>query len=192
MSDGPSVPADFPLLTDEQIASVARRGPRHETSVGEVLYQAGDRGYDFIVIEVGRGRRRTPGHAGRAGDHSSRPGVVASFLGELNLLTGQRRSPPPGSRRPGVVHRIAPAQFRQLMAEDGELSDLILRVLLARRESLRRGEGARALEILGSQWSSATHALRTWAARQELPHTWLDIDDPGRPGARPRGRHRRR
>ena len=30
----------------------------------------------------------------------------------------------------------------------------------------------------GSQLSPATHALRTWASRQELPHTWLDVDDP--------------
>ena len=64
------------------------------------------------------------------------------------------------------------------MAEDGDLSDLILRVLLDRRASLRRGPGARVLEILGSQMSPATHELRTWASRQELPHTWLDIDDP--------------
>jgi thioredoxin reductase (NADPH) len=76
------------------------------------------------------------------------------------------------------VHRIAPAQFRELMADDAEVSDFVLRVLLARRQALRGGEGARTLEILGSQLSPATQALRTWASRQELPHTWLDVDDP--------------
>jgi thioredoxin reductase (NADPH) len=50
--------------------------------------------------------------------------------------------------------------------------------LLDRRESLRLGEGAKTLEILGSEFSAATHALRTWASRQQLPHTWLDFDDP--------------
>jgi hypothetical protein len=36
------------------LASVARRGTRHHTTAGEVLYSSGDRGYDFIVIEAGR------------------------------------------------------------------------------------------------------------------------------------------
>jgi thioredoxin reductase (NADPH) len=64
------------------------------------------------------------------------------------------------------------------MAQDSDVADLVLRALLARRETLRQGEGARILEILGSQLSPATHALRLWASRQELPHTWLDVDDP--------------
>ncbi|MCW2572556.1 MAG: FAD-binding protein [Frankiales bacterium] len=177
MSITPSDPADFPMLTGEQIAAMARRGRRHETGVGELLYQAGDRGYDFIVIESGEVDVLRP-----AMPDAPETLIVAwgpgRFLGELNLLTGQTAVATARVRTPGVVHRIGSAQFRELMAEDGDLSDLILRVLLARREMLRRGEGARVLEILGSQMSSATHALRTWASRQELPHTWLDFDDP--------------
>jgi thioredoxin reductase (NADPH) len=173
----PSDPADFPLLTDEQIATVARRGTRHETGVGDLLYQAGDRGYDFIVIESGEVDVLRP-----AMPDAPETLIVTwgpgRFLGELNLITGQTAVATARVRTPGIVHRVASAQFRALMAEDGELSDLILRMLLARRETLRRGEGARVLEILGSQLSSATHALRTWASRQELPHTWLDFDDP--------------
>jgi thioredoxin reductase (NADPH) len=177
VSVGPSVLADFPLLTDEQIASFARRGARHETTVGEVLYRAGDRGYDFIVIESGEVDVVRPAMP------DAPESLIATwgggqFLGELNLLTGQVAVATTRVKTAGIVHRVAPAQFRQLMAEDGELSGLILRILLARREMLRRGEGARVLEVLGSRWSSAAHALRTWASRQELPHTWLDIDDP--------------
>ena len=53
MSTGPGTAVEFPLLTDEQLAAVARRGTCHVTTAGEVLYRAGDRGYDFIVIEGG-------------------------------------------------------------------------------------------------------------------------------------------
>ncbi len=35
----------------------------------------------------------------------------------------------------GRVHRVPPARFRQLMAEDPELSDLILRAFMAQRSS---------------------------------------------------------
>jgi thioredoxin reductase (NADPH) len=100
------------------------------------------------------------------------------FLGELNLVTGQTAVVTARVRTSGVVIRIAPDQFRALMAEDAELSDLILRSLLARREEMRHGVGALALEILGSGLSAATHELRTWAARQQLPYTWIDFDEP--------------
>ena len=177
MSVGPGMTADLPLLTGAQIAAVARRGTRHETNAGEMLYQAGDRGYDFIVIESGEVDVVRPAMPD-APEALIATWGAGRFLGELNLITGQTAVATSRVSTPGVVHRVAPAQFRELMAEDGELSDLILRALLARRESLRRGEGARVLEILGSQMSPATHALRTWASRQELPHTWLDVDDP--------------
>src|SRR4051812_49616639 len=87
------------------------------------------------------------------------------FLGELNLITGQTAVATSRVSTPGVVHRVAPTQFRELMAEDGELSDLILRALLARRESLRRGEGARVLGIPARQMAPPTHAPPTLANR---------------------------
>jgi hypothetical protein len=52
MNVGPGITAEFPVLTDEQVASVARPGTRHHTTAGEVLDAAGERGYDFIVIEA--------------------------------------------------------------------------------------------------------------------------------------------
>ena len=177
MSTTPGDAAVSAPLTERQLATIARRGSRHETSVGDVLYQAGDRGYDFIVIESGEVDVVRPEMPGAPETLIATWGP-GHFLGELNLITGQTAVATTRVTAAGVVHRIAPADFRELMAAEADLSDLILRVLLARRESLRRGEGARVLEILGSEMSPATHALRTWASRQELPHTWLDIDDP--------------
>jgi hypothetical protein len=52
MNVGPGITAEFPVLTNEQVASVTRRGTRHHTTAGEVLYAASERGYDFIVIEA--------------------------------------------------------------------------------------------------------------------------------------------
>lgn len=63
------------------------------------------------------------------------------------------------------------------MADDAQISDLVLRAVLVRREELRRGEGARGLEILGSGLSAGTHELRTWSSRQQVPYTWLEFDE---------------
>ena len=62
------------------------------------------------------------------------------------------------------------------MAQDAELSDLLLRAFLARRQRISAGAGARVLQIIGSEFDSAALALRTYAARRSLAHVWLDVD----------------
>ena len=107
MSTGSGTIGEFPLLTAEQLTAVARRGTSHLTTAGEVLYRAGDRGYDFIVIgggEVDLVRPAMPDAAEfRIGTWG--PG---RFLGELNLLTGQTAIATARVRTPGVVYRLAP------------------------------------------------------------------------------------
>src|SRR5512143_718813 len=118
---GPGITAQFPLLTDEQVASLARRGTRHVTTAGEVLYAAGDRGYGFIVIEAGDVDVVRPAMPDAPETLIATWGP-GRFLGELNLLTGQTAIAMARVRSAGVVHRIAPAQFRELMAEDADVS----------------------------------------------------------------------
>jgi thioredoxin reductase (NADPH) len=74
------------------------------------------------------------------------------------------------------VHRIAPARFRQLMAEDPDLSDILLEAFRARREVLTHSGASRGVELVGSAMDSASLALRTYAARRRLPHLWIDSD----------------
>jgi thioredoxin reductase (NADPH) len=62
------------------------------------------------------------------------------------------------------------------MATEPDLSDILLRTFLARRDLLRDGPAARAIAILGSELSGDSLALRTFAARQRLAHLWLDAD----------------
>jgi thioredoxin reductase (NADPH) len=164
-----------PALTTAQLAVIAARATRQSVQPGDVVYRSGDHGYDFVAIESGELEVLRPAMPGQPETRIARWGP-GQFLGELSLLTGQTAVATAVAASAGVVLRVAPHEFRVLMAEDAELSDLILRVLLARRESLREGEGAKTLEILGSELSPATHALRTWASRQQLPHTWVDFD----------------
>jgi thioredoxin reductase (NADPH) len=167
----------FPTLTPEQLTSLRQRATPEDVTAGTDLFKAGDREYDFIVIETGAVdiiRGETP---------DSPEQVVAThpagrFLGELNMLTGQSAYLTARVRESGRVHRITPDGFRRLMAEDAQLSDLILHAFLARRQVLQTGEGRRSVEILGTPLSSASHTLRNWAARQHLPHEWIDFDTP--------------
>jgi thioredoxin reductase (NADPH) len=68
--------------------------------------------------------------------------------------------------------------FLETLSKDGDLSNVIMRELLRRRDALRTREGAASIEILGVEQSAASHALRSWAERQRIVFTWLDIDKP--------------
>jgi len=163
----------FPTLTTEQLVRLRSYGTPQDVAVGDTVFQAGDKSIDLVVIDEGTvDIVRPPTH--------ERPEeIVAShgagrFLGELTLLTGQVAYLTARVVEAGHIHRISPQRFRQLMDEDPELSDLLLRAFLARRMFLRAGAAAQAIEIVGSSLSAGTLALRTYAARQLLPHVWLD------------------
>jgi thioredoxin reductase (NADPH) len=64
------------------------------------------------------------------------------------------------------------------MANDVDLSDIIFKALIARRELLQRSTAALSVEIVGAERSAAALALRTYAARQRLIHLWFDSATP--------------
>ena len=143
--------------------------------VGEAAFTAGDPSYDLIVVESGAIEMIRPA------THDAPEALIVrhgpgAFVGELSLLTGQTTYLTARVVEAARVHRISPAQFRRMMAEDAELSDLVLQAFLARRERLSKGPAARGLEIIGGGMDSAALALRTYAARRSLPHVWLDAD----------------
>jgi thioredoxin reductase (NADPH) len=72
-----------PLLSSSQIAALAEIGEERSTPVGELLYRVGDRTYPLVAILEGE-----VAIIDAAGNELIRHGP-SSFLGELNLLTGQ-------------------------------------------------------------------------------------------------------
>src|SRR5246127_4598173 len=177
--DKPLVPTSVasPRLGDELFARLLAYGTPQQTRRRDVLFRPGDEGADLIVVERGSVEvvRTATGNVPAA-----TVAVVdaGGFVGELNLLTGQNVYLLCRVREAGTVYRVTPERLRQLMANDGELSDIIFRALVARRELLRRSAGAQAVEIVGNPRSASGLALGTYAARQRLIHVWFDADSP--------------
>ena len=97
------------------------------------------------------------------------------FLGELNLLTGGRALVTAVVREPGEVLVVPAERLRDVVTEAAELADLILRAYLNRRLLLiQLGVGTR---LIGSRYSSDTHRLRDFLARNRIPHTLIDVED---------------
>jgi thioredoxin reductase (NADPH) len=175
----PLIPAKIasPKLGDELFARLMAYGTPQQTRPGDVLFSPGDVDVDMIVVGQGSVDVIRTETADVPAETVAKV-RAGGFVGELNLLTGQNVYLLCRVQAAGTVYRVTPMRLRQLMANDGELSDIIFRALTARRELLQHSSGARAVEIVGNPRSAAGLALRTYAARQHLIHVWFDAVSP--------------
>ncbi len=154
-----------PKLREDQIEVLRRYGEARKAEAGEVLFRAGDVSNDFIVVLEGE-VEVVDDFAGEA----RAMGVVRAgrFVGDLNMLTGQAMYLTAVVREGGKVLAIPREGLKEVVTEEPNLSDIILKAFLARRSwGMRTGLG---LRIIGSRHSSDAARLREFAARNRLPH----------------------
>jgi thioredoxin reductase (NADPH) len=152
------------------MATLAEVGAERTASVGDVLYDLGDRSYPFVAIREGEVAILDAG-----GNEIVRHGP-GGFLGELNLLSGQTVFLTAIVREPLRYIEVERDALRALLFEDGALSDLLLSTFIARREALQTVQGI-GLEIVGPRSSEATMRMLDFARSNRLPFTWND--EPG-------------
>jgi thioredoxin reductase (NADPH) len=172
LAEPPDRHGAFPRLEDEQRARLRAVGELIDVSPGQVLFHEGDDGYDFFVVESGavaivRGYGQENRVIAVHGRHR--------FLGELNLLTGGRVILTAVVRDGGQMIRVPASRLRELLADDEELSNLILRAYLARRSILIAVGGG--VRLVGSRYSQDARRLREFLARNRVPHQWIDLED---------------
>jgi thioredoxin reductase (NADPH) len=177
-SRSPVVVADpsdlrFPVFSPDVLEELSEFGEQRELAVGDVLYRAGEAKWDFFVL--------IEGEVEVVRDDESQQVIVVfgagQFIGELGLLTGQRTYLTARALRKGRVLVIPQDAFRRLMATKPTVSDAIVGALIARRETLRTTSAAETIQIIGSRFSPESLALRTFAARNRLAYTWIDLED---------------
>jgi thioredoxin reductase (NADPH) len=176
---GPLVPrtAASPRLSRALFARLAGYGTPQQTREGDVLFEPGDEDVNLIVVAEGSVEVIRAATAAVPAETVAKVGA-GGFVGELNLLTGQNVYLLCRVREAGTVYRVSPGRLRQLMANDVELSDIVFKALVARRDLLRSSAAAQGVEIVGHPVSAAALALRTYAARQALIHLWFDAGTP--------------
>ena len=187
MSDDPSSPLSFetspfdpetpdlfgayPRLSEAQIETLLPLGERRTTAAGDVLFRQGDLQCDFIVVLDG-----TVAIVEGSGQDERVLSIhgPGRFLGEIAILTGQASFVSAVVQRPGEVLEVSPSRVRDLVARGGGLGDALLRAFLLRRSILM--EVGVGLRIIGSPYSPDTRRLREFAARNRLPHTFVDLE----------------
>ncbi len=169
VSDQPADAVAFPELDDEQLAVVLELGERRQVSAGEVLFSPSDDHYDWVVILSGSVEVLGPN------DQLITRHGARRFLGEVSLVTRQRPYLSTRVAESGEVVVVPADVFRARVLSDARLSDTVLEAFLARRAALM-STAADTLQIIGSEYTPASMALREYAARNRLPHHWIDAD----------------
>jgi thioredoxin reductase (NADPH) len=161
----------IPTLSPSQLDTLAAVGEERSARVGDVLFRVGDTVYPFVAIREGEVAILDP-----AGNEIIRHGA-SSFLGELNLLSGQTVFLTCVVTKPLRYIAVDRDALRALLFDDGQLSDLVLSTFIARREALQRVEGV-GIEIVGPRSSEATMQMLDFARANRLPFTWRETAAP--------------
>jgi thioredoxin reductase (NADPH) len=161
----------FPVLEPEEIERLERFGERKSYVAGERMVATGEIAPGAFLILKGRvdvTQRGREGHSEPIVRHG--PG---SFMGELAQLSG----------RPSLVDAIAteaaeafvipPRRLRDLMVEEAELGERIMRALILRRVALLE-TGAGGPVIVGSAGNGDVLRLESFLTRNGHPHQRFD------------------
>jgi thioredoxin reductase (NADPH) len=172
----PDMSGAFPRLDADRIAALSECGRRRPVQPGDVLVREGQRDRDFMVVLAGR--VAVVEGFGTAEERLIRVHGPGRFLDELGLLTRQPAFVTSVVREPGEILAVSLAALRELVARDPRLGDIILCAFIVRRELLIGSVAG--IRIIGSRYSPDTQRLREFAARNRLPHAWIDLEeDPG-------------
>ena len=163
----PVAPPPAVMLSQSQLASLAKVGEERTADVGDVLYGIGDQSYPFIAILDGE-VAILDGDGNEIVRHST-----SAFLGELNLLSGQTVFVTAIVTQPLRYIAVDREGLRSLLYEDESFSELVLSTFISRREALQQVQGL-GVEIVGPHSSTATVQMLEFARSNRLPFTWRD------------------
>ncbi len=161
----------FPVLQPAEIDRLARFGERNSYAAGERLVATGEVAPGAFIILAGRVDVTQGGMLGH-----SEPLVThgpGSFMGELAQLSG-RPSLVDGYAKEAVdALVIPPRRLRDLLVEEAELGERIMRALILRRVELIE-TGAGGPVIVGSADNGDVLRLEGFLVRNGHPHQLLD------------------
>jgi thioredoxin reductase (NADPH) len=173
LAETPDVGGAYPRLSKRHLELLRRHGEVRAIRPGDVLVHEGQRERDFSVVLSGR-VAVIEGH-GTPHERVIRIHGPHRFLDELGLITGQPSFVSIVAMTEGEVLAVPLPALHDVVSEEPNLGDLILRSYLMRRDLLVGS--ITGIKIVGSRFSPDTRRLRELAARNRVPHTWVDLEE---------------
>jgi len=164
----------FPVLSDTEIARIARFGTVQQFARGARLFTAGETGPGMYVLlkgVVAVTQRDGLGHVVpivRQG-----PG---EFLAEVGQLSGRPALVDGHADEDVEVLLVPPAQLRALLVAEADLGERITRALILRRVALIES-GASGPVLIGPPQSPDMARLENFLRRNGYPYHLVDADD---------------
>ena len=161
----------FPVLEPEEIERLERFGERKSYVAGERMVATGEIAPGAFLILKGRvdvTQRGREGHSELIVTHG--PG---SFMGELAQLSGRPSLVDAVATETAEAFVIPPRRLRDLMVEEAELGERIMRALILRRVALL-DTGAGGPIIVGSADNGDVLRLEGFLTRNGHPHQRFD------------------
>ena len=162
----------FPKLNEDNLKELNQFGELQTFDDGETLIKAGEKGFDFYIIESGKLR---------VVDNSSgeeRPITTLGereFVGDLANLKGSPSVSTVIADGECRVRAIAPDTLREILNKNSHLSDLILQTFIARREALEESDFV-GLRVIGPKGCSDTFRIRDFLAKNHVKFNWIDTE----------------
>ncbi len=176
VKDGQEYHLAFPKLTPSEIeilegAGLARLCVFED---GEAIFQAGQRGVSFYVVESG----------GIAivdeSTEESKTLVVhgpREFTGDVSLLTDRPSVVSAYAQGSCRAYCVSPDELRRVIQEIPDLSDKLLEAFQMRRYLLERS-GFVGVRVFGTIGDPDLTVIREFFDKNKVPHTWIDADEP--------------
>jgi thioredoxin reductase (NADPH) len=160
----------FPVLEPAEIDRLARFGERKSYAVAARIFTTGEVAPGtFIILS---GRAESSQHRLDRTEPIVAHGV-GSFMGELAQLSGRPSLVDAVAVEPVEALVIPPRRLRDLLVEEAELGERILRALILRRVVLLESGGGGPI-IVGSAEGGDVLRLEGFLARNGHPHQRLD------------------
>ncbi|BAM04902.1 FAD-dependent oxidoreductase [Phycisphaera mikurensis] len=170
----------FPQLSEDQIQRAAAFGERERHGEGVLVFERGQRSVDFYVLVSGCIEIFDPEALHRDGEievittHAQR-----QFTGELDLFNDRKilvsgRLGGGG----GEVIRVPRARFREMLAAEPDIGDVVLRAFILRRIGLIENAQGGVL-LVGERGDGRTLELERFLSRNGHPHQVLHADGDG-------------
>jgi thioredoxin reductase (NADPH) len=164
----------FPKLTEPEVERLASLAKLCSFEDGEPIFQAGQRGLPFYVVESGEIAIVDESH--------TEPKTIVvhgrrEFTGDVSLLTDRPAVISAYARGACQAYCVSQSELRRVIQEIPDLSDKLLEAFQMRRTMLERS-GFVGVRVYGSLGDPDVTVIREFFDKNKVPHTWIDADEP--------------
>ena len=163
----------FPKLSEAEVESLAGLAKVCSFEDGETIFQAGQRGLPFYVVESGE--------IAIVDESRAEPKTIVvhgprEFTGDVSLLTDRPAVISAYAKGACRAYCVSQAELRRVIQEIPDLSDKLLEAFQTRRIMLERS-GFVGVRLFGHLGDPDVTVIREFFDKNKVPHTWIDADE---------------